>query len=398
MTNLVLPGGPHPVATFSDILMPRPRAASQSLMTSAGLELTYNARGALLQACREIAARGRRQILLPAYHCPSGITPALHAGLEPVFYRIRRDLSIDVDDLLAKSGPDTAAVLVIHFFGIATDLQPLQVLRERGIELIEDWSHSFLQGTPPRLAGNDSSGDYRVFSFWKLAPSVIGGGLWRAAPKRANDNALRKPPLREAAVRLKRMLEEALNQSDFERAKTLFSRLEAWRVGRLSEKVDFGNDTPSTDSRPGESHYPFDPVLANSRMPGLARRILESCDFEALMQARRANFLLYSHQLKFTPRLQPVYPQLPNDACPWVYPVFLQNRDAIDHHWRAAGVALHTFGIYLHSALCDLADATTIADARYLAEHLLCLSIHQGLGGDQIARSADLINRCPSGL
>jgi perosamine synthetase len=380
----------HPSPTFGDILAPCIRPASKSLLNTDGLELTYNGRGALLRACTEIASRGKRNILLPAYHCPSGIIPAIHAGLQPVFYRVRRDLSIDFDDVLAKTDANTAAVLIIHYFGVTTDLQPLKALQERGIHIIEDWSHSFIQGAPPRLSG--SVGDYRIYSFWKLVPTMVGGGLWRRHEGNKARPTMPAPPLRERAVRLKRMFEEALNHSNHERAKALFARIEAIRVARHGPVA---NGEPQLEQVPilGESHYPFDLTLANSRMPGLAHRILASCDFPSLAQRRRDNFNQYGRLLVDSNQLQILYPALPPETCPWVFPVLLKNRDEIDHRWRAAGVALHTFGIYLHSALFSSTDATTVADAKYLAEHLLCLAVHQDLGTEQIKYSAGLINQ-----
>ena len=371
--------------------MARPQRPSQDLLRDPRLELTYNARGALLLACTEIAAHGKRRILLPAYHCPSGIIPAIHAGLEPDFYRIRRDLSIDFDDLHAKVDADTAAVLVIHFFGVATDLHPLEVLRKRGVKVIEDWSHSFLQVYPPTLAGGE--GDYRVYSFWKLVPCMVGGGLWRRDSDRQHAHSrMRAPPMRERAVRLKRMLEEALIHSDHKRSKALFAQLEAKRVAMnrpaAADALDVDDYT-----RPGESYYLFDRILANSRMPGTSRRILYATDFASLAQKRRDNFNLYGRLLTNTNQLQVLYSELPADTCPWVFPVLLQRRNEIDHLWRAQGVALHTFGIYLHSALFKGTDAGTIADAQYLSDHLLCLAIHQDIGTAQIERSAAIINR-----
>lgn len=73
----------HPVAPIRDLFLPRVVHASRALLETPRLELTYNGRGALLRACAEIAGKGRRQILLPAFHCPSGITPALRARFLP---------------------------------------------------------------------------------------------------------------------------------------------------------------------------------------------------------------------------------------------------------------------------------------------------------------------------
>lgn len=389
-SKAVLTPAPHPIASFGDIFLPRPQAATKSLLSTDGLELTYNGRGALLRACLEVARKGKRQILLPAYHCPSGITPTIQAGLEPVFYRVRRDLTVDFEDLIAKVEAETAAVLVIHYFGVATDLQPLQFLRERGIEVIEDWSHSFLQGSPVRLSGG--GGDYRIYSFWKLAPCVVGGGLWRLHGDDGRPSlAMQAPPVRERVVRLKRMLEEALNHSDYKRAKALFAHVEALRLSIRP----VAEPTLPADLEPlsGESYYPFDLTLANSRMPALARRVLESCDLHKLAQKRRDNFNQYGQLLTSSTQLKVLYRVAPAETCPWVFPVLLTNRDKIDRGWREGGVALHTFGIYLHSALFKHTDSATITDATFLSEHMLCLSIHQGISAEQISSSAVIINR-----
>ena len=385
----------HPVATFHDILVPRPRSSSREFLNARGLQLTYNGRGALLLACKGIASHGKRDILMPAYHCPSGITPAIHAGLRPVFYRIKRDLSIDFDDLNAKVTSGTAAVLVIHYFGMAADIQPLHALGQRGIEIIEDWSHSFLRGLSPRLPG--SLGDYCVYSFWKLIPCEVGGALWRRHESAAFSRPQAPAPgLRERAVRVKKMLEEALAYSNYPRVKKIVTTLETLRLAWRGSFVPVPELVTQAPVR-GEDHYPFDPSLVNCRLPGLSRRILESSNFSQVVARRRENFLRYSQLLRSSDQMQVLYPQLPPETCPWVFPVLLNQRDDIDHVWRAAGVGLHTFGIALHSALFEKTDAATVADAQFLSTHVLCLAIHQDLTPLQIERSASIIHRNGAG-
>lgn len=392
--NDLVPPPAHPFASIGQILHGKPRLANQALLQSAGLELTYNGRGALLRACEEIAARhGKQQILLPAYHCPSGITPALHAGLSPVFYRIQRDLSIDLDDLNRKISNRTAAILVIHYFGIATDMRPFSEFRQRGIEVIEDWSHAFIDATGTHLSPCTS--DYAIYSFWKLAPCSVGGALWRDAAHRQHDltraSNITAAPLRERLANAKRMLETALSHSSHERTKRVFTWLEAMRTRRSEPRKEPNITEPTQEI--GESHYPFDLALAQSGMPGLARQVLESTDLPSLTKQRRNNFEQYARLLAVNDGFKMLFPELPVQTCPWVFPVLLNNRNSIDHRWRADGVALHTFGIYLHSALFQHADAVSINDACYLAEHVLCLAIHQNVSTVQIENSAAAINR-----
>ena len=381
----------HPVATFHDLLRSQPRSSSREFLNVPGLQLTYNGRGALLRACTDIAGHGKHDILMPAFHCPSGITPAIRAGLRPVFYRIKRDLSIDFDDLNAKVTSCTAAVLVIHYFGMAVDLHRLRVHRERGIEIIEDWSHSFIQGVLYRLPG--SIGDYCIYSFWKLVPCEVGGALWR---RHASDASSRvrapSPGFRERAVRLKKMLEAALAHSNYLRIQKMVTTLETLRVACRGSFVPGPGLVPKVTGR-GEDLYPFDLLLANCRLPGLSRRILESSNFPQVAARRRENFQRYNQLLQSTNQMQVLFPELPPETCPWVFPVLLNQRDEIDHVWRASGVALHTFGIALHSAVFEKTDEKTVADAQFLSAHVLCLAIHQDLTLQQIERSAYIINR-----
>ena len=385
----------HPVATPGQLFYARPHAASAALLADPKLELTYNGRGALHRACLEIVAGGRSEVLLPGFHCPSGVTPVLEAGLRPVFYRITRRMEVDFDDLLSKIGANTAAVVVIHFFGLPTNLSPLLGLRERGVTLIEDWSHSFLEGESVRLP--HVIGDYAVFSFWKLVPSGVGGGLWRAngvsRSQRARGDA---PPLHERMVRFKRMLEESLDHSDQNLARTAFRALERARLhvkGFMGGSAGVAWKTSDRDQEVfrGEDHYEFDTRLAGCRMPGTAYRILAATDFSDIVHRRRANFRAYFERLPASyGGMQSLVRHLPDTACPWIFPLLLEGRDAIDHEWQAAGVSLHTFGIWLHSALLQSDDATR-GDARFLADRLLCLSVHQGLSLARVERSADIL-------
>ena len=378
--------GPHPTPALRDLFFSRSLEPTLNLLRTPGLELTYNARGALLRACNEVARTGKREILLPAFHCPSGITPAIRSGLTPVFYRIRRDLTIDYEDLLSKAGPTTGAVLVIHYFGIAVDLSPIAALRKNGVALIEDWSHSFIQGEPPRLAGSDS--EYRVYSFWKLLPSGVGGGLVRGRSSKDEVPPSPAAPLLQQLVNFKQLFEQALDHSDYRLARTAFSLIERFRLALKPSPARLPESRPSLR---GEDRYPFDHRLAVSRVPASARRIIESFDLRQVARERRRNFSLYGKLLSNTGPLQVLYPELPAEACPWVFPVLLRGRETTDHLWRDSGVALHTFGILLHSSLFETGDAQTIGDARFLADNVLCLAIHQGISENEIRVSAEVI-------
>ena len=183
-----------------------------------------------------------------------------------------------------------------------------------------------------------------------------------------------------------------LAHSPHRRLHTAFQRLEAWRLAlqRSLNQAD-ARDARASPVR-GEDFYTFDPRLARARMPWMARRILQSTDLEQVARRRRDNYRLCVEQLGSSSPVRPFYPVLPTGCCPWVLPVMLTNRDVVvDRQWRAAGVALHTFGIYLHSALDAGGDCVMVDDARFLAREVLCLAIHQDLGPQEIKHAAAVI-------
>lgn len=381
----------HPVAGIGEFLWPRERAETRSLLLGTpGMSFSYNARGALLEVGQELMAdgQGRDEVLVPAFHCPSGITPLIEAGLKPVYYRIRTDLSIDVDDLLAKVRSRTRAVVVIHFFGFETDLGPLQALRSQGVSLVEDWSHSFLQVAPLRLPR--PQGDYQVFSFWKLVPSGVGGGLLRLTQPIARGWSRGATSWREGAVRFKRELEEVLAHSPHRSGAAIFDALEGLRLG-LRGQPGARLAADNAQALRGEDHYPFDRTLAAAAMPSWVRHRLLSSDLADMAAKRRDHYATYARLLPQNDDFRPLRRELTGDVCPWVFPVLLKNRDHIDRQWRAAGVPLHTFGIWLHSSLEHDTDQATRDDAALLARELLCLSIHQGLQRRHIEYAAHVI-------
>lgn len=384
---------PHPAASLRSLLLPAPgRLEVRDLLKSAQLELTYNGRGALFTAYLEIASTSsRRTVLLPSFHCPSAITPALMAGLKPIYYRIRPDLSVDEEHLWSKVTDDVAAVLIIDFFGTSTKLTSRRALQDRGIALVEDCSHSFYRSDDGslRLAGHADS-DYCVYSFWKIVPSGVGGALLRRQT-RAGQPRRPMAPWSARMRAFKAEFEHAIEWSDRPLLKKVYSRAETMRLRlRPGRSRSISPETPTLEA--GEGFYPVDEVLALSAIPRYALRIVESSDLADIAARRRANFLAFARCRQMMRPMRPLVASLAEDACPWVYPVLLEDRCNWDYKLRARGVALHTFGIYLHSTLfAQTEDQAMLADARYLARRILCLSIHQDLRPTDIARTTGIV-------
>ena len=105
------------------------------------------------------------EVLIPELCCETIPMAAMFAGLRPVMVDVDREsLSLSVDDVAAKLGPATRAVLLVYLFGIPVDIEPLQALQEQhDFLLIEDIAQAV--GGEFRGQRLGSRGDATVISF-----------------------------------------------------------------------------------------------------------------------------------------------------------------------------------------------------------------------------------------
>ncbi|CAG1022665.1 partial GDP-perosamine synthase, partial [Methylococcales bacterium] len=139
-------GMPHiparPVLSLDDFGLESSPCAT--VLDAGQAKLTLNARTALAHALLHAKIGRGNSVLLPAYHCPAMVSPLAWLGVEPVFYPIRQDTSVDVNVLSGLVRPDTRAVLAVHYFGFIQDMRPLREFCDiHGLVLIEDCAHAF---------------------------------------------------------------------------------------------------------------------------------------------------------------------------------------------------------------------------------------------------------------
>jgi dTDP-4-amino-4,6-dideoxygalactose transaminase len=111
----------------------------ESLFLSRRPEFLPSTRVALGVGMRAVGVAPGDRVLMPAYHCRALVELAFWCGAEVDYYRVRDDLSADLDDLESRCGPATKCVVIVHYFGFP---QPRTRLREfctsRSIALVED--------------------------------------------------------------------------------------------------------------------------------------------------------------------------------------------------------------------------------------------------------------------
>ncbi len=377
---------PHPTLEFAHLVPATSHKRLSSLPRARELHYFFNARAALFHVLRSLRREGRTRVLLPAFHCVSVVEPAVRAGMQVSFYRIDRRLEIDAGDLHALCGSDVAAVVLINYFGMQARIEPLiEGLRAQGVAVIEDCSHSFMLANPLALSGGRA--DLSIYSFWKLVPSGIGGGLlsasqWPAPP-------LGSPALKDSVVRTKRLLEEVVVSRGLDSLLArIYARIEAARVRRRHAAAATRSDSGAAQASAADPALEFDERSASTRLPWLPRHIVGCADLQGIVAARRRHSLVYARRRADAAGPRCVLPERPERACPWAFPVIVPQRSRHDLRLRERGIPVWTFGNMLHPALAGAASAAADRDARYLADNLLCLPVHQGIGEQEADRFA----------
>ena len=315
-------------------------------------------------------------VLLPDYLCLSILT-ALDAGKAAYrFYRVRRDLSIDLCDLDAKlaeskaAGGRCKAIYLTHFFGTAysdADTDALTALSKKyGVPIIEDLTQSLL--TSP-YAGHKGIGfgDYLVASTRKWFPNSDGGivcgrrGAFFPIVELGD-------PYNEAAY--KQLLISLIRDRFDEIA-------EADPAADLSSYVPFereANRVRYTD-------------LTVREMTPYSRNVMLNADLTDCAAKRRENYEYLWSLLEDVPGVGIL--SEPLDPCGGIVPfglvIMVEERDKLYDFLAARGIVGEIQWI-LPVEFYEPGE-----DAKYLSAHNLMLQVYQGYGKEKLKAVADAI-------
>lgn len=323
-------------------------------------------KSALWGALRATRLAPGNEILVPAYVYHSVLDPMRALALTCRYYRVTSALEADLDDLTAKIGARTRAVLLVHYFGFPGPARALRRLcDERGLVLIEDCAHALFSRDGDCPLG--SIGDASAFSL-KKPLSVPGGGfLVVNNPALRFDDRLVQPRATEGISRLvARILgsvEAAVGWSI--KAQLLsshdFRRLLARRSRRRQSRFDRGLSIISA---------------------AMARRV----DPSAVVRRRQANYRRLLDELADLPWLRPVFPGLAAGVSPFCFPVYLEERDRIQDYLLGHGIHAR---VYWDVAEIPPGALDQCPETSSILDRILILPIHQSL----VAEHVDEISR-----
>jgi perosamine synthetase len=356
--------------------------ALPSLLDAGDARMVTSGRIAIGLALREMGVGAGDTVLVPAYHSPSMIPPVLWLGARVVFYRINPDTTADLADIAAKLGPSVKAVMVTHFFGIPQDLRPLRALCDsHGLSLLEDCAHCFFGRCGETPVG--ASGDYAIGSSMKFFPIYEGGCLVSAR------HALGAVGLRSAGAGFEAKAALAALEASFG-----YGRLPALRIllslplrlksalwgalkARRSAGTAAGAGAAASALAPdsSDSSFNFDPRWTDKRSSLFSRLTLRAVSHARIVALRRRNYLALQAAFGKLPGCRPLFAHLPDGACPWVFPLLVDQPEAVFAQLHAAGVPMVRFGASLWPGV----DASVCANSVALGRQLIAFPCHQEL-------------------
>jgi dTDP-4-amino-4,6-dideoxygalactose transaminase len=138
--------------------------------------LTQSCTAALEMAALLIDLEPGDEVIMPSFTFVSTANAFVLRGARPVFVDIRAD-TLNLDERLLESAitPRTKAIVVVHYAGVACDMDAVIALaRRRGLIVVEDAAHALMSRYKGRPLGG--FGHLATFSFHETKNLISGEG------------------------------------------------------------------------------------------------------------------------------------------------------------------------------------------------------------------------------
>lgn len=255
--------------------------------------LTSSGRGAISLILSQISPRVKRA-LLPSYVCESVILPFEKAGYELMYY--------DVDQSFAPININTERIDIgvffhMGYFGFPTNeklIGEIKKLKEQTVIIIEDVTHTLFSEHNRSMDNDYVFGSVRK---WFGLPS---GGFAAAVRNKMDCADLPMPSkelikLRTISLMLKWSYMQTMNES---------------------LKKDYLDGF-------GKAEKMFDADVGAYRMDSTSTQIIQEIDIKSIVNKRRENYIYLLEKLYETCKIEFVFKNLPESACPFIFPVIV---------------------------------------------------------------------------
>jgi dTDP-4-amino-4,6-dideoxygalactose transaminase len=297
-------------------------------------------------------------------------------GANVKYYNVKKDCSLDQEDLISKIDGKTCAIVVIHYFGFSQSLQFVKDFsRKQNLFLIEDCAHVLPVADEGPPLGR--SGDISIFSMWKYFPMPDGGALV------VNNTGLHVHVQYRKGVSVfmkgtKNALDRLVHDSKSEKMKMVYNWL------ALSTKAVWGIIAGCDRDDVAVSLDPFSEDLyledVNQGMSTWSKRIFKNADVKSIIEKRRSHYEFYLRSFQGIDQLRIFFPDLGGGICPLVFSFAVDGAEEFHLKLRMKGIPATTWGGVVHPS-CPM---NSFPDADHLYRNLVMLPVHQSLAEDDL--------------
>lgn len=239
-------------------------------------------------------------VLLPSFTCETVIEPFQKINYEINYYDIKKDLTIDIEDLKNKIESNKTNIILFHnYFGFNTCESINSILdyvKKKNIIIIEDLTQSYYSSFK-RIAC-----DYYVSSLRKFIATPCGGILLTSKNKieiEYSNNSEKNWKIDNVAIEAFDLKKKYIyNDMDELKNEYLCKYIELKnQINDFDEIVSFSNDTKS---------------------------ILSNVDVGLLMEKRRNNYKILLDNLKGIENIEIIFENIDNEIIPLYFPIYIK--------------------------------------------------------------------------
>ncbi|MES2018655.1 MAG: DegT/DnrJ/EryC1/StrS family aminotransferase [Pseudomonadota bacterium] len=342
-----------------------------SVLDAGDLRQVTSGRIAIALALREMGIGAGDSVLVPGYHSMSMIPPILACGAQPVFYKVGPDAALDLADVAARLDGSVKAIMVTSYFGFPQALSLLRTFCDlHGLQMLEDCAHCFFGEHAGKPVG--SWGDYAIASSMKFFPIYEGGALVSAR------HALTTPPPVSAGAGFEG--KAALNalENSFAYGRLPLLKAALWLPMRL-KAVLWRRRGMALAPSSSDSSFEFDPRWLDKRSSWFSRFVMKHASHKRIVALRRAHYAQLELALSRLPGCRPLFASLPDGACPWMFPLLVDDPEPLFERLHRAGVPLTRFAesLWPGAQVCE--------NSVHLSRHVLAFPCHQELQRGELA-------------
>ncbi len=343
--------------------------------------ITTSGRAALYQALLQLCLPAGATVLVPTYHCPTMVAPALLAGLKVEFYPLGDDglpfLSAIGESTLARA----RAIIVAHYFGLPQSLSAVRTwCDQHRIALIEDCAHCLFGYAGEQAVG--SWGDFATASFSKFLP-VPEAGLLASARREIKPVDFQPRTLSQQFKGLVDVLELSARHACF---RPIDLPLRVMFDLKNSRRHVFGSTFVEPASAAEDMMRQCDMGRIDQAPLWISSLLSRQLPKGRNIAQRRQNFATYLAAFQSSSLASPLRPALPEHAVPYVFPLWVEDCDRIYAEIRARQLPVFRWD-RIWPGTPDIRDDTGAAWSRQVLQ-LLC---HQTLQASDVVEISNEI-------